>query len=174
MRAIVLGGGVAGMSAAHELAERGFDVVVFEARSAAGGKARSFPFPGSASQGRPPLPGEHGFRFFPGFYRHLPDTMRRIPYDGRTAFDRLTGATRILLAQAGGRNELVAGAHLPESLEDLEVLSRFLFEWTTSLGIPPHEHALLIERLLALLTSSDERRYGQWELQSWWQFVGAE
>src|ERR687892_2601801 len=103
MRAIVLGGGVAGMSAAHELAERGFEVVVFEARAAAGGKARSFPFPGSATQGRSPLPGEHGFRFFPGFYRHLPDTMRRIPIAGQPGgvADNLVGATRVLLAQAG-------------------------------------------------------------------------
>ena len=31
-----------------------------------------------------------------------------------------------------------------------------------------------MERLLALLTSCDERRYGQWEHQSWWEFSGAE
>ena len=44
----------------------------------------------------------------------------------------------------------------------------------TSLGIPAHEHAILMERLLTLLTSCDERRFEQWELQSWWQYVGAE
>jgi uncharacterized protein with NAD-binding domain and iron-sulfur cluster len=170
----VLGGGVAGLTAAHELAERGFEVVVLEARDIPGGKARSLPVPGSGTGGRKDLPAEHGFRFFPGFYQHLPDTMRRIP-DGRgTVLDNLTAATRILLAQAGGRNELVTGAHLPESLEDLAVLSRFLFEAMTTLGIPPHEHAVLMERLLTLLTSCDERRFEQWELQSWWEFVGAE
>ena len=42
-RVIVLGGGVAGMSAAHELIERGFEVVVLERRNIAGGKARSVP-----------------------------------------------------------------------------------------------------------------------------------
>ena len=41
------------------------------------------PVPGSGTDGRDDLPAEHGFRFFPGFYRHLPDTMRRIPVDGR-------------------------------------------------------------------------------------------
>jgi len=170
----VLGGGVAGLTAAHELSERGFDVVVLEARDLPGGKARSLPVPGSGAGGRKDLPAEHGFRFFPGFYQHLPDTMRRIP-DGRgTVLDNLTAATRILLAQAGGRNELITGAHLPESLEDLAVLSRFLFEAMTTLGIPPHEHTVLMERLLTLLTSCDERRYEQWELQSWWEFVGAE
>jgi uncharacterized protein with NAD-binding domain and iron-sulfur cluster len=174
-RVAILGGGVGGLSAAHELVERGFEVVVLEARAIPGGKARSLPVPGSGTGGREDLPAEHGFRFFPGFYRHLPDTMRRIPLDGdRTVADRLTGATRILLAQAGGRNELIAGAHLPESLEDLGVLSRFLLELMTSLGIPAYEHALLVERLLTLLTSSDERRYGQWEHQSWWEFIRAD
>src|ERR687897_2180542 len=96
----VLGGGVAGLSAAHELAERGFEVAVYESRELFGGKARSFGVPGSGTGGRADLPAEHGFRFFPGFYRHLPDTMRRIPLPGdRTVADRLTGATRILIAQ---------------------------------------------------------------------------
>lgn len=164
----VLGGGVAGLSAAHELVERGFSVTVHEKRAVPGGKARSYPAPESG------LPAEHGFRFFPGFYRHLPDTMARIPAGAGTAADRLVGAERILLAQAGGRNELVAPAHLPESLDDLEALARFAFQAATTLGIPPADIAFMIERLLALLTSCDERRYEQWDRQSWWDFMAAD
>src|SRR3954454_23428348 len=78
---VVLGGGMAGLTAAHELAERGFDVTVYE-RNALGGKARSIPVGHTAKGGRRDLPGEHGFRFFPGFYHHVPDTMRRIPFPG--------------------------------------------------------------------------------------------
>jgi uncharacterized protein with NAD-binding domain and iron-sulfur cluster len=62
----VLGGGMAGLAVAHELAERGFDVTVYEPK-ALGGKARSIPVPGTSGGGRRDLPGEHGFRFFPGF-----------------------------------------------------------------------------------------------------------
>jgi len=164
----VLGGGVAGLSAAHELVERGFSVTVHEKRAVPGGKARSYPAPESG------LPAEHGFRFFPGFYRHLPDTMARIPAGAGTARDRLVGAERILLAQAGGRNELVAPAHLPESLDDLEALARFAFQAATTLGIPPADIAFMIDRLLALLTSCDERRYAQWDTQSWWDFMAAD
>lgn len=40
-KVVILGGGVAGMSAAHELAERGFHVHVYEARPVPGGKART-------------------------------------------------------------------------------------------------------------------------------------
>src|SRR3954447_9640077 len=118
-RVAILGGGVAGLTAAHELAERGFDVVVLEARDIPGGKARSLPVPGSAGGGRKDLPAEHGFRFFPRVYPHLPDPMGRIPAGAGSAFERLTGAERILLAQAGGRNEIVAPAHAAETGEDL-------------------------------------------------------
>lgn len=80
-RVVVVGGGVAGLSAALELAERNFQVTVYE-RKELGGKARSIPVPQTATGGRPALPGEHGFRFFPGFYWNLGDTMRRIPFAG--------------------------------------------------------------------------------------------
>src|SRR5829696_8011128 len=108
----VLGGGVGGLSAAHELAERGFTVTVYEKRALPGGKARSYLTPEG-------FPAEHGFRFFPAFYRHLPDTMARIPVGSGSARDRLVGAERILLARANGDNELLAPAHAPETLDDL-------------------------------------------------------
>jgi uncharacterized protein with NAD-binding domain and iron-sulfur cluster len=42
-KVIVIGGGVGGLSCAHELAERGYEVHVYEARASWGGKARSQP-----------------------------------------------------------------------------------------------------------------------------------
>ena len=91
---VILGGGIAGLSAAHELIERGFNVEVYEALSIPGGKARSIGVPGSATPGplglRKALPGEHGFRFFPRFYQHVTDTMKRIPLTGdRSVADNL-------------------------------------------------------------------------------------
>ena len=75
-KVIILGGGVAGMSAAHELVERGYEVHVYEKQPVyVGGKARSVDVPDSAQNGLKPLPGEHGFRFFPGFYKHITETM---------------------------------------------------------------------------------------------------
>ncbi|MCA9498968.1 MAG: NAD(P)-binding protein, partial [Nitrospira sp.] len=42
-KVIILGGGVGGMSAAHELIERGFEVEVYARQNIPGGKARSIP-----------------------------------------------------------------------------------------------------------------------------------
>src|SRR5213592_236139 len=100
----VLGGGMAGLTAAHELAERGFQVTVYE-RNALGGKARSIPVAETAAGGRRDLPGEHGFRFFPGFYHHVPDTMRRIPFPGNPngVWDNLSAADGGKWLRAGDR-----------------------------------------------------------------------
>lgn len=94
----VLGGGIAGLTAAHELAERGFAVTVYE-RKALGGKARSVGIPGTGADGRLDLPSEHGFRFFPGFYRNVFETMAGIPAatgSGSVA-DRLVTAQELTL-----------------------------------------------------------------------------
>src|SRR5260370_34192610 len=139
----ILGGGVAGLSAAHELVERGFQVRVYERKPVLGGKARSIPVPNSGANGRLPLPGEHGFRFFPGFYKHVTDTMRRIPYGAHgNTFDNLSVATRILLARAG-QSEITWLARSPSTLEDFRVV---LFELFTPLGVPPLEVRFFIRR----------------------------
>jgi uncharacterized protein with NAD-binding domain and iron-sulfur cluster len=171
----VLGGGVAGLSAAHELAERGFDVTVYEARdrNSFGGKARSMPVPQSGINGRADLPAEHGFRFFPGFYRHLPDTMARIPSGTGTVVDHLTSTHKMLIAQAGGRRKIVAPTEPPSSLDDLDAALNFLWQFGTGLGIKPAELTFFFGRLLTLLCSCDERRYQQWDRVSWWDYTDA-
>jgi uncharacterized protein with NAD-binding domain and iron-sulfur cluster len=169
-KVIVLGGGIAGLTAAHELAARDFEVVVYERRPMLGGKARSMKKDDGLAAG---LPSEHGFRFFPGFYRHVIDTMRATPSgDGeRTVADHLVGTKE---AEFAGTQEppIVVPDRFPTSPSEvaqlLEGSRRFL-----DLGIPPEELAFFSGKLLTLLTSCDERRFKEWEHTSWWDFVGA-
>src|SRR4051794_41294912 len=95
----VLGGGVAGLSAAHELVERGFSVTVYERSARFGGKARSYGVTGSSTDLRHDLTAEDGFRFFPGFHRHLPDTSKLIPGPRpvHPEFDQFVAAHRMML-----------------------------------------------------------------------------
>jgi len=166
----ILGGGVAGLSAAHELAERGFKVRVYERKPVLGGKARSIPVPNSGAAGRADLPGEHGFRFFPGFYKHVIDTMRRIPYGAHgTVYENLAVATRMLLARSG-QTELTWIARRPESLDDFRTL---LIELFTPLGVPLDELTFYVDRLLTYATSCAERRLAEYENIPWWEFIQA-
>ncbi|MFF4428786.1 FAD-dependent oxidoreductase [Streptomyces sp. NPDC001513] len=178
-RVAVLGGGVAGLTAAHELAERGYAVTVYE-RRALGGKARSMDVPGSARGGRRPLPAEHGFRFIPGIYHNLPDTMRRIPFPGNAngVWDNLVAPREMMFARAAGREDLRGPIpwpdHSPAELTPDEVRRALTGILQTLVRLPLHETAYFVNRVLVFLTSCDERRSEVWERTPWWDFVRAE
>ncbi|QTI48922.1 hydroxysqualene dehydroxylase [Streptomyces nojiriensis] len=178
-RVAVLGGGVAGLTAAHELAERGYAVTVYE-RRALGGKARSMDVPGSARGGRRPLPAEHGFRFIPGIYHNLPDTMRRIPFPGNAhgVWDNLVAPREMMFARAAGREDLRGPipwpGHSPAELTPEEIRRALAGILQTLVRLPAHETAYFVDRVLVFLTSCDERREEVWERTPWWEFVRAE
>ena len=172
---IVLGGGVAGMSAAHELAERNFQVTVLDKGRIAGGKARSFGFAGTGLGTRHDLPAEHGFRFFPGFYQHLPDTMKRIPYrnspDG--VFGNLVPATEMQILFRG-RQHVVLPARFPRSLQEIQSVLHAANFLTTMTGLSVDDIAFYTERVWQLLTSSEERRAAELEGLGWWDYIEAD
>ncbi|MDT4919140.1 MAG: hypothetical protein QOI15_42, partial [Pseudonocardiales bacterium] len=175
-RVAVLGGGMAGLAAAHELVERGFRVTVFEP-TALGGKARSIPVPHTATGSRRDLPGEHGFRFFPGFYHHVPDSMRRIPFPGNEngVHDNLMSAAGGKFLRANGRADGGPFGLGPDpwALFDVDYLRRYLLDNLGGKTVPPDELTFFVTKLLVFLTSCDERRFGEWEYISWWDYVRA-
>ena len=178
-KVVILGGGVGGMTAAHELADRGFAVEVLERREIPGGKARSVLVPDTGIGHRADLPGEHGFRFFPGFYRHVTDTMSRIPCDpssgcGRdhTVIDHLCNTTQMQVARRSGRPVNfdfdppdVPGGGIWNSFQ-------FLFDYATKLNLHPDMIAVFVGKLLEVVTRSDQW-YGKFEETSWLDFSGA-
>ncbi len=187
-RVVILGGGVAGMSAAQELIERGYEVVVLERRAIAGGKARSIPVddPGGGHGGHElqdtgisslehHLPGEHGFRFFPGFYRHVVDTMARIPCgDGRSVADHLVPTSRCSITQYD-KPVFDFPAIFPSSTDDLVAVFRALLQSVgpiTELSVD--DLAQFGARIWQILTSCSERRLAEYESLGWWQFMDAE
>lgn len=168
----MLGGGIAGLTAAHELAERGFAVDVYEARAAFGGKARSQPVPGTGTEGRADLPGEHGFRFYPRFYRHVIDQMARIPTGaGRTVADALQPTTEAAIALIDddtwfrfSRKKLTTPYSVLEALE-------IFFQ---TLDFDTQDVAVFGAKLLQFATSCDARRLAEYEQRSWFEFLEAE
>ena len=174
-KVIILGGGIAGLSAAHELIERNFDVEVHELLSIPGGKARSFPVPNTGKDGRKDLPGEHGFRFFPRFYRHVIDTMARIPFgpSGNVA-NNLVDTTRCQLNRYG-RFPIDLIARSPRTITDVRALldnvGRFV---NGDLDLTHDDLRFFGSKIWQIVTSCRERRNEEYEKIGWWDFIGAE
>lgn len=169
------------MSAAHELAERGFAVEVYERQPIyVGGKARSVNVPETNLQHPDKfLPGEHGFRFFPGFYQHVTDTMKRIPYtwangkkNKKGTYDNLTETTRILIARYG-KPAIITIANFPRSVSDIKLLLRDMHEGA-EIGLSKEEEHYFATRLWQLCTSSHTRRNDDYEKLGWWEYMQAD
>jgi hypothetical protein len=120
--------------------------------------------------------GEHGFRFFPGFYRNLRNTMQRTPIfddDGGRFTWRTVDANlkevewqviddhRRPHATAFARKDLGSIGAL---VQQYEVLRK-------DLGYRPSDLLRFTLRLLRYATSSPLRRQRWYETMSWWEFL---
>ncbi|WP_106400194.1 hydroxysqualene dehydroxylase [Actinocorallia populi] len=170
-RVAVFGGGMGGLTVAHELIERGFEVTVYE-RKAWGGKCRSMPFTGTATGGRQDLPAEHGFRFFPGFYQNLPDTMERVPRPGGgTLKDNFVDGKEVSAFYNGTKMVLPAHGSIVGTLSPGSLLT-FLSTAVKVIGnVPAWEVAYFLEKMIVFVTSGPQRRLKQWENMSFADYV---
>ncbi|MFC7667519.1 FAD-dependent oxidoreductase [Hymenobacter humi] len=154
------------------MAERGFSVDVYERQPHyVGGKARSVDVPKLRKDNRPDLPGEHGFRFFPGFYKHVTDTMKRIPYgiNKQGVFDNLVPSERAMLARFD-KPPLQTLVNFPKNLADFETILEDLTAGGQT-GLTEKDKKLFAHSLWRILTSSYERRQQVYERQNWWDFM---
>ncbi len=170
-KVIVIGGGVAGLTTAHELIERGFAVEVYETRPTWGGKARSQPWAGTGSGGRLDLPGEHGFRFYPRFYRHVIDTMARIPSGTGHVADHLQATTEAAIAMIDDSTWYRFDRKLPSTPYSLIDALEIFFQ---DLQFDDEDVTVFMLKLLEFATSCDERRLAQYENITWWDFLDAD
>jgi len=188
-KVVILGGGVAGMSAAHELIERGFQVEVYERKAIPGGKARSIatsgattrsalsgqraPWNAAAATPRPPLPGEHGFRFFPGFYKHVVDTMARIPYKGGSVAQNLVDTTELRMAPFD-RHSFILPSEFPRTTDDvrIDVFAAVAF-LAGQIDVPVDDALFFATKMWQFLTSCEDRRLLDYERINWWDFIEA-
>lgn len=162
------------MSAAHELTERGFEVDVYDKhRLYAGGKARSVIVPSTNVPNKDKyLPGEHGFRFFPGFYKHVVDTMKRIPFKDQKegVFGNLTDVDRVGIFRAG-KKCIEAIVNFPQSYADIESIIETLHADT---GLTSEEKLFFTKKIWQLMTTCYDRRLSEYEKIGWWQFLEAD
>jgi squalene-associated FAD-dependent desaturase len=113
---VVIGGGVAGLSAATSLAERGARVVLLEARPALGGRTSSFAVPAAGSRA------DNGQHILMGCYVETFSLLRRVGSRSKVA---MQSGLSIDSVDAAGRWSRLACPSLPSPLNLLAGLWRW-------------------------------------------------
>jgi len=168
-RVAILGGGMGGLACAHELVRRGVDVTVYEAGRFVGGKARSHYVAGTGTDGRRDLPGEHGFRFYPAFYRHVIETMNEIPdalSPTGVVSGNLCGAPEAGIALDG--EGVVTTPRRPRTPSDVVRTVAGVYR----AGGNMRDLLRYLAAHLKYLTACDARREGEIEALNWATFTG--
>jgi hypothetical protein len=122
------------------------------------------------------LPGEHGYRFFPSFYRHVFDTMERIPrYDvtgraeGGSVLENL-----VSLPQIGLFGETSAPFLLswdPPRVGDVLSRAEYGLSHIGNLRITSQDLIQFSLRVMRYLTTCSQRRAAELEGLSWWDYL---
>ncbi|GDX80965.1 hypothetical protein LBMAG42_27760 [Deltaproteobacteria bacterium] len=127
------------------------------------------------------VPSEHGYRVFPGFYRHMFDTMKRIPLvdeagraTGYSAFDNLVAVNEVQMYRyrnTGAEREPHTFPRRPaRSIEELRQMFRDLRKF----GFEDRDITLFEVRMLKYLTSCRKRRASEAEGKHWQEYIGIE
>ncbi len=168
---VIIGGGVAGLSAAHELVRRNYSVRVFERELVPGGKARSFPAKHNASESVQGLPSEHGFRLFPGFYRHIRDTFSEIPLPGGgSVLDNLIEVPHAWMASIDGASAEFPNTVRPRTPGEFQDYTAQVNE---GLQLSSGDLFYFFLKIWQFAASCDARRMAEYEKIGWWEYIDA-
>jgi hypothetical protein len=119
------------------------------------------------------LPGEHGFRFFPSYYRHLFSTMVETPIlddegrpTGRRVFDNLVPSSFYGIAAQGRRIRFLRRAPSTRPVDMLQEAKEL-----GSSGYPPKDMLQFTLRIWRYMCTCSGRRKADFEKVSWWEYL---
>lgn len=129
------------------------------------------------------VPSEHGFRVFPSFYRHMFDTMKRIPLyedsgveSGWSAYDNLVPTGNVQMYNYPKVDEKSdAPRPSPVTIDRCQIQSfeelRRLFAQQRKLGYTNEDFARFQTRVLKYMTTGPARRKAKAESVTWLDYI---
>jgi uncharacterized protein with NAD-binding domain and iron-sulfur cluster len=99
--------------------------------------------------------------------------MKRIPFGTKKVFNNLVEASALSMSLGDDRTDIVVP--LPSTnigLDDVVAAIQLLLGPLPQLSLAEITH--FATRMLQFMTSCDDRRWGEYEFQSWWDFVDAD
>ncbi len=122
------------------------------------------------------LPAEHGFRFFPSFYRHLFDTMKKTPIVNPRDFERGRNSVYENLTSSDvlgfARDNKRPSFSVPRRpIASFELIREYLDLVLDNLNYTMSDIARFQLKLFKYMTSCRKRRLRQYENTSWGAFL---
>jgi hypothetical protein len=124
------------------------------------------------------MPGEHGYRFFPSFYRHLFDTMKRTSiFDkqgnltAETAYDQLVDTPDPSIGFEDGESLITVKLRRFTTLRDLQRTIEFFKQ---KARFTDRDLLRLQTHFFKYMTSCKARRASEAEDVSFWEYIGAD
>lgn len=122
------------------------------------------------------FPSEHGFRFFPSFYRHLFDTLKRVPILNPKPHERTIATVRGNLVPCDGLGFARKGAVRSfliqrSAVTSAEALRNYLRLVLAELDYSLSDIDRFATKMFKYMTSCTERREAEYEDISWATFV---
>lgn len=161
-----MGGGLAGLKTALELADAGMQVTLLESRNSLGGRARSFRDPATEEEV------DNGQHLFLSGYAHTRAFLKRIGTEGHLTFqERL----RVVFVRAGGRRRVLDCPKLPSpwhmivgllrfgGLTPLDKLNLARVWWAVEHALPASYENLTVEAWLKRLGQGKRARRNFWD-----------
>ena len=163
-KVLIFGGGISGLTVAHECIRQGFEVHVYEKKNHFGGKA----FGLKNEEG---LHIEHSIRTYGAGYHHLFQTLNEIPVgNGKSVFNNLTALPGVLMTsqQDPSRNRLLPTTYATPKIRKLLVLLRILRNWQLNAG----EAVQFIRLSMDYAIKCDARKTAVYRGKSFAEYVG--
>lgn len=121
---IIIGGGIAGLTTAHELVEQNYRVTLIERNKIVGGMARTV-----QDASKKICPYEYSWRAYGQWYQNVYNIMKRIPFnDNETVFDKLVvlqGGPKTCSKKIPEYNDTFSKMPLKDYLTILPILIQF-------------------------------------------------
>ena len=99
MKVIIIGGGLAGLTIAHELVKYNFNVTIFEKQNILGGMAKSIRVKNN-------IPTEHSWRGYGPFYYNTFNIMKQIPIKDNCITEKFNSNNNITLEEVKKHNNI--------------------------------------------------------------------
>lgn len=147
-KVVIVGAGIAGLTAATLLAEAGLKVTILEADNQIGGQAKS-------GRTQDEFPTEHSLRVYHDHYLCYFEMLRRINFNEKTSFENLTSVSLCLDKKSAGELFIPKGKKFSSSIFRIHHLFRFIYFLWSKCGFRLKEIYKLLKADLLYIFSEE-------------------